>query len=81
MLVYKKIDWDAIKTQKQKAIQKNNKKKNSKRIDHTYEKGDWILIKKPGIIKKLAVLQHGPFQVIKHRTNGIVVYKKREFSQ
>ena len=42
--VYKKIDWEAIKIWKQRAIQKSNEKKNSRKIDHTYQKGDWILI-------------------------------------
>ena len=79
MPVYKKIDWDAIKTRKQKAIQKSNIRENSKRIDYTYQKGDWILIKEPGIIRKLAVPRHGPYQVIKHHTNGTVTYEKEPF--
>ena len=79
MPVNKSIDWDAIRERKQKAIQKSNERENSKRINHTYKEGDWILIKKPGIIRKLAVPRLGPYKVLKHHNNGTITYEKEPF--
>ena len=77
--VSKNIDWDAIWERKKKAIEKNNKQENTKQINHTFQKGDWILIKKPGIIHKLAVPGLGPYKVIKHHNNGTITYEKEPF--
>ena len=79
MPVNKSIDWDAIRERKRKAIQKSNERENSKRINHTYKEGDWILIKKPGIIRKLAVPRLGPYKVLKHHNNGTITYEKEPF--
>ena len=39
------IDWDKIKARKQRKIHENNRQENVNRIDHTFKKGDKILIK------------------------------------
>ena len=73
------IDWKEIQDRKQKAIAKSNQRENAKRIDIKYEKGDWITVKRPGIIRKLCVPKEGPFQVIKHHSNGTVTYEREPF--
>ena len=80
MPVSRNINWDAIKERKQKAIRKSNKRENKKRINHTYKYGDWITIKKPGILRKLEVPRLGPYKVIKHHSNGTITYKKEPFN-
>ena len=55
MPISKSIDLNAIKDKKQKAIAKSNLRENSKRKQINYNPGDWILVKNPGIIRKLAV--------------------------
>ena len=77
MPISKNIDWNAIKDKKQKkAIAKSNLRENSKRNQIHYNPGDWILIKNPGIIRKLAVLYDGPYKVVLHNTNGTINTKK-----
>ena len=61
MPVYKLFNWDAMKIQKQQAICKSNIRENLKQIQHNYQKGDWILIKKSGIIRKLVVPWYDPY--------------------
>ena len=79
MPVSRNIDWDAIRERKRKAIQKSNERENSKQTNKTYKAGDWILIKKPGIIRKLAVPRLGPYKVVTHHNNGTITYKKEPF--
>ena len=50
-----------------------------KRKNQLYSRGFWILIKIPGIIRKLAVPYDGPYKVVKHDTNGTIAYKKEPF--
>ena len=57
------IDWDAIRERKQRKIQKSNEQENKNRIDIWYKKGDLILKKKPGIIRKLSIPYAGPYKV------------------
>ena len=79
MPVSRRINWDAIRERKRKAIQKSNERENSKRTNKTYKAGDWILIKKPGIIRKLAVPRLGPYKVVTHHNNGTITYEKEPF--
>ncbi len=36
-------------------------------------------VKRPGIIRKLCVPNEGPFQVVKHHSNGTVTYEREPF--
>ena len=58
------IDWNAIRNNKQTKINKNNDRENSKRVPHTYHRGDYITLKKPGILRKLAIPREGPYKVV-----------------
>ena len=70
------VDWNAIRENKQMRINKSNARENSKRVPHTYKKGDYITIKKPGILRKLAIPREGPFKVMKHNNNGSILIEK-----
>ena len=39
-------DWDYIRQRKQNIIHNNNERENAKRIQHTYQIGDKIMLKK-----------------------------------
>ena len=79
--VHNAVDWEKIRERKQRAIAKSNLRENAKRIYHTYQKGDWITVKRPGIIRKLSIPREGPFQVIKHHNNGTVSYESEPFKE
>jgi hypothetical protein len=65
-------DWKLIKDRKQKLIQQNNKRKNAKRIPHTYHVGDEVLIKQDQNTKFGSNPYKGPYTVTEVRTNGTV---------
>ena len=67
-----KVDWAYIKQRKQERAEQNVKRENSRRIDHTYEEGDLVVLEKPGILPKLEQPRHGPFRVLKTYTNGTI---------
>ena len=70
------IDWTAIKENKQIKINKNNDRENSKRVPHIYQRGDYITLKKPGILRKLAISREGPYKVVRHNNNGSILIEK-----
>ena len=67
------------KSENKKTIRKSNERENSKRIHLQYEKGDWITIQKPGILRKLSVPRLGPYKVLKHHTNVDISNEKEPF--
>ena len=75
------IDWNSLKERKQERIRKNNIRENSKRVPHTYEKGDLVTLKKPGILRTLAIPRKGPYKVIKHHSNGSITIETAPFEQ
>mgnify|MGYP003336937455 CR=1 FL=1 len=71
------IDWDEITRRKQKRINESCERENRRRIDHTYQKGDKVLMKVPKkILRKLEKPRRGPFTVIEHHDNGTVTIQK-----
>ena len=75
------VDGASIKQGKQRAINKSNVRENSLQINHTYSPGDWILIKKPGIICKLSIPYLGQYKVMRHNENGTITYETEPFFQ
>ena len=64
------VDWEKKKWRKQERICK-------KRIKNTYQPGNNILIKQPGIVWKLAIPFEGLYKVISHSiSRGSITYKK-----
>ena len=64
--------WQLIKTRKQEIINKNNTRENSKRIKHTYEKGDLILFKNERNTKYGNDAYQGPWKILDTHNNGTV---------
>ena len=67
-----KADWALIEQQKQICINKSNKRENSKRIKHNYKIGDKVLLKNPGILRKMSTPYSGPYKVQEVFTNGTI---------
>ena len=70
------IDWNTIRNNKQIKINKSNDRENSKRAPRTYHRGDYITLKKPGILCKLAIPREGPYKVVQHNNNGSILIEK-----
>ena len=68
-------DWEYIKNQKQKVIDYNNKKENSKRIPYSYQVNQLVMLDVTGTTKsKYAQNPYkGPYKVLKVNDNGTVV--------
>ena len=67
-----RANWKKIKDRKQKIINLNNAKENSKRIPHQYKVGDKVLIKQDQKLKFGNTSYKGPFQITEIRGNGTV---------
>ena len=62
---------------KTKAIMKNNKKTNKKRVPHQYQIGEKVFVfKNEKNPPKLASPTTGPFEIIKVNENGTVIIRK-----
>ena len=67
-----KADWEAIRHKRQEAINRNNARENSTRVDHTYKVGDFVSVTRPGIQRKLRRKRDGPHVVTKVHDNGTI---------
>jgi hypothetical protein len=65
-------NWDRIKNNKHKIISSSNKRENLNRKKHNYNVGDWILLRKPGLQRKLSAPKEGPYTILEVGTNGTV---------
>jgi hypothetical protein len=64
-------NWEYIRAQKQNIILKNNKAENAKRIPHTYNIGEIVLLKR-GTENKYETPYQGPFTITQVNENGTV---------
>lgn len=67
-----RADWKLITDRKQKLIKQNNKRENAKRLLHTYNVGDEVLIKQDQNTKFGTNPYKGPHVVTEVRNNGTV---------
>jgi hypothetical protein len=65
-------NWDRIKNNKQKITANSNKRENLNIIKHNYNVGDRILLRKPGLRRKLSAPKEGPYSVLEVGTNRTV---------
>jgi hypothetical protein len=65
-------NWDRIKNNKEKIIATSNKRENLNRMKHKYNVGDRIILRKPGIQRKLSAPKEGPYTILHVGTNGTV---------
>ena len=71
--------WDRIKHQKQRRINKSNKRENNKRIHHVYKPGEMVTLERGGINPKLSYPRQGPYRVVQAYENGTVTIQKALF--
>ena len=71
-----KADWEAIRARRQAQINADNRRENSRRIKHTYEVGELVAKRRPGILPKLSRRWDGPYTVTKVWSNGTVSISK-----
>ena len=72
-------NWEYIKQQKQRLINKNNERENSKRVPHQYKAGDKALLKK-GTEFKYESPYEGPYPILQVNDNGTVRLKMRSIT-
>ena len=74
-------DWKVIRDRKQKRIDYNNRRENAKRIDHTYNVNDQVLVrdKAPGDIdnKYGKTEWEGPYTVVRYNKDTGTVYVRQ----
>ena len=70
-------NWKYIEDRKRKMIEHNNKRENSKRLNHTYEPGDLVLIKQQQNHKYGKNPYQGLFTVVSARGTNVTVDKGR----
>ena len=63
-------DWAAIQAMKQKEVNRNNAKENTKRIPHQYVEGERVLLKVPGTTRKFDPKRKGPYTIERVYDNG-----------
>jgi hypothetical protein len=64
-------NWQFIKNRKQKLIDKNKERENTKRVDYDYKVGEQVLIYTPDP-NKMYQPQEGPYPITQVHTNGTV---------
>jgi len=67
-------NWDYIRQKKQKIINKNNQRENSKRVEHHYQEGDKVLLRR-GTENKQEQPYTGPHTILTVADNGTVRLK------
>jgi hypothetical protein len=68
-------NWEFIRKRKQQLIEKNNEAENAKRIPHTYNIGDKVLIRR-GTENKYEAPYEGPYPITKVNDNNGTVRLK-----
>ena len=71
------VDWNEITKRKQKKKNESCERENKKRLEHTCEQGDKVLLKVPGkTLRRAERIRRGPHEVIKHNDDGSVTIQK-----
>ena len=67
-------NWEYIRANKQKLINKNSKAEDAKRVEHLYKEGGKVLLRR-GTENKYETPYKGPFDILKVNDNGTVRLK------
>ena len=68
-------DWAYIKQQKQQKIKENNRRENAKRISHTYQINDKVLLMREEMSKYNRDPWDGPYEITQVHDNGTVTLR------
>jgi hypothetical protein len=71
-----KANWKNIKERKKAQIEESNKRKNAKRMNHTYQVGDLVSKDRNQLQPKLHRPRDGPYTIDKVYTNGTLKIRK-----
>ena len=74
-------NWESIHERRQKLIQENNRRENLNRVAHECRAGEKVLLKIPGIQRKLNQPREGPYRIEQVNTNGTLVIRKGAIAQ
>jgi hypothetical protein len=76
-----KAKWSDIKRKRQEASERNNRRENARRRDHTFRVNDLILLDRGETQRKLEPKRTGPYQVVRVYDNGTVKIRKENYTQ
>jgi hypothetical protein len=65
-------DWQYIKARRQRVIRHNNERENAKRVPHTYQAGDSVMVDQPQHRKYGEPKFKGPYTVDSVNANGTI---------
>ena len=69
-------DWEAVREKRKLPINQNLRRSNQKRRGFDYQPGDQVLVRRPGILRKLNKPFDGPFPIVKSHVNGNVTIRR-----
>ena len=78
--IFHQADWKYIKDTKQKMIDINNKRENSKRINYEYKINDQVMIKRSKKTKHGEREYDGPYPITQVNNNGTIRIQKEQYS-
>ena len=78
--IFHQADWKFIKDTKQKMIDINNKRENSKRIDQEYKINNQVMVKRFKKTKHGEREYDGPYPIIQVNNNGTIRIQKECYS-
>ena len=68
-------DWEAVRDKRKLLVDENLRRANKKRHRFDYQPGQQVLVRRPGILRKLGKRFDGPFQIARVHVNGNVTIK------
>lgn len=74
-------DWKFIKDRKQKLIVANNRRENSKRVNHVYQVNDQVMAIRDRSLKHGEPQYNGPYRILEVRYNGTVKVQTEKYTQ
>ena len=77
----KVVDWQLAEKQKQDQIIRDNIRENLGRVEHDYNVGDRVMVKRRGIFRKLSRKKSGPYVIERVHSNGTVTIRKGTSSE
>ena len=74
-------NWARIRQKRQDEIVRNNNRENRNRVPHEYHVGNNVLLRKEGILRKLASPRNGPYEITRVYNNGTVQIQRGPVSE
>ena len=75
------VDWQVVTAAKQRQVDIDNVRENSKQITHDYAIGDQVYVEMTGIYRKLDYRKQGLYRITEVFTNGTVRVQLRQVNK